>query len=48
MRNFDFAFPFADVVVDEKWTVGQFSDLCPLPDQPAHARKTSQQFDVLD
>jgi hypothetical protein len=26
----------------------QFADLSPFSNQPAHARETSQQFDVLD
>jgi len=48
VQNLNFSLAFADVIVDQKRTVHQFSDLSPLSDQPADARETSQEFHMLD
>jgi len=48
MKNFDFALAVADVIVDKKRAVQQFPYMGPFPNQPTHARETSQQLDVLD
>jgi hypothetical protein len=47
VKNLDFAFGFADVIVDEEWAVYQLADMGSLSNQSAHARKASQQLDVL-
>ncbi len=48
VQNLNFPLAFADVIVDEERTVHQFANLGPLSDEPAHARKTSQELHVLD
>jgi hypothetical protein len=36
VENFDFAFGIVDAVIDEVWTVYDFTDGRPLPNQATH------------
>ena len=48
MEDLDFAIGFADLVIDEKWTVQQLADQVAFANQATHPGKPSEQLDVCD
>jgi len=48
MQDFDEAFIFAKVVIDQDWAVRQFPHSCSLTDCAPHARKPRQEFHVVE
>jgi hypothetical protein len=42
VKNLDFVLVIANLIVDEKWAVKQFTDQGPLSNQATHAGKAGQ------
>ena len=47
MKNFDEALVFADLVVNENWTVEQFAHPRAFSNGATHAGKASQQLNMI-